>query len=377
MKKITILALHLGVGGIEKAIATLSNILIKKYEVEIISTYQIEKEPAFAINEKVKIKYLMPETKPNVKEFKQAVHKFQIVKILKEGIKAIRILYLRKKLMVKAIKELSCDIAISTRDIHNKWLGKYGKKEIIKIAQEHNNNGNARYVKRIVKSIKNMDYFLPVSKQLQELYQKEIKGDKPKCLYIPHCLKKYPERVSSLEEKNILAIGRLSEEKGFLDLVDIYEKVSKINPDWHLNIAGDGNQKEVLEAKINEKNLQNGITLLGFQNEDELEKLFLKSSIYVMTSIHESFGLVLIEAQSFGLPLLAFDSAQGPKEIIVNNETGFLIQNRNKDEMAKKIDELITNQELRKKLGQASRQQSEIYKMENVEKIWWEFLNKV
>ena len=84
-----------------------------------------------------------------------------------------------------------------------------------------------------------------------------------------------------------------------------------------------------------------------------------------------------IEAQSFGLPLLAFDSAQGPKEIIVNNETGFLIQNRNKDEMAKKIDELITNQELRKKLGQASRQQSEIYKMENVEKIWWEFLNKV
>ena len=68
MKKITILALHLGYGGIENAIATLANLLSKDYEVEIISTYKLYSEPVFKINDNVKITYLMENIKPNKKE---------------------------------------------------------------------------------------------------------------------------------------------------------------------------------------------------------------------------------------------------------------------------------------------------------------------
>lgn len=305
-----------------------------------------------------------------------ALKKFQILKVLKEGIKAIKILYLRRKLMINAIKNLSCDIAISTRYIHSKLLGKYGDKNIIKIAQEHNNNGNERYVKKVVKSLKNIDYFMPVSKQLTDMYEERLKGENTKCIYIPHCLKYYPEETSKLTNKNIVSAGRLSSEKGFLDLIDVFEEVNNKNPDWHLHIAGDGAQKEEIIKKIHQKHLEDNVTV-GFKKEEELRKLFLESSIYVMTSFYESFGLVLIEAESFGIPLLAFDSAKGPQEIIENGKNGYLISNRDIKQMADKINELISNDTLRTEMGSTARKMSMAYKMENVERIWYEFIEKI
>lgn len=332
--------------------------------------------PAFEIDERVKISYLMPNLKPNKEEFKLALKKFQILNVLKEGIKSLKILYLRRKLMINAIKNLSCDIAISTRYIHSKLLGKYGNKNIIKIAQEHNNNGNERYVKKVVKSLENINYFMPVSKQLTDMYKERLKRENTKCIYIPHCLKYYPEEVSKLTSKNIVSAGRLSSEKGFLDLIDVFEEVINKNPDWHLHIAGDGAQEDEIIKKIQQKHLENSVTI-GFKEEKELRELFLQSSIYVMTSFHESFGLVLIEAESFGIPLLAFDSAKGPQEIIENGKNGYLIPNRDIKQMADKVNELISNDKLRTEMGSTAREMSMAYKMENVEKIWYEFIEKI
>lgn len=332
--------------------------------------------PAFEIDERVKISYLMPNLKPNKEEFKLALKKFQILNVLKEGIKSLKILYLRRKLMINAIKNLSCDIAISTRYIHSKLLGKYGNKNIIKIAQEHNNNGNERYVKKVVKSLENINYFMPVSKQLTDMYKERLKRENTKCIYIPHCLKYYPEEVSKLTSKNIVSAGRLSSEKGFLDLIDVFEEVINKNPDWHLHIAGDGAQEDEIIKKIQQKHLENSVTI-GFKEEKELRELFLQSSIYVMTSFHESFGLVLIEAESFGIPLLAFDSAKGPQEIIENGKNGYLIPNRDIKQMADKVNELISNDTLRTEMGSTAREMSTAYKMEKVENIWYEFIDKI
>jgi glycosyltransferase involved in cell wall biosynthesis len=376
MKKITILALHLSTGGVEKSIATLSNMLAKKYEVEIIANYKMQEEPAFKIDNRVKIKYLMPNLKPNGNEFKQALKSFKICKAFKEGIKAIKILYLRKHLMIKEIKNLSCDVAISTRYLYNNILGKYAKTGIIKIAQEHN-DGDKKYVKKIVKSLKNIDYFMPVSNYLTNKYKKELEGKKTKCIYIPHTIENYPNEVSTLNSKNIISVGRLVSGKGFLDLIDVFEIVLKKKQDWHLNIVGDGKQWQELKDKIHEKNLDTSITLVGLKTEEELGKLYLESSIYVMTSYRESFGLVLIEAESFGIPLVAFDSASGACEIIQNESNGYLISNRDKEEMANKIVCLINDEDLRRKMGKTAREASTKYKMDNIEQEWFSFIENI
>ena len=378
MNKITILALHLGTGGVENSIASLANMLSEKYDVEIISTYKLNNKPAFYINDKVKIKYLMTNLKPNKEELKEAIKSKNIFKIIKEGYISLKVLYLRKALMKKEIKNLDSDIIISTRDFHNELLGKYAKKNIIKIAQEHNHHNNdIKYINKIIKSVKNIDYFMPVSKELTDFYDKKLKNTKTKCVYIPHALEEYPKNISELNKKNIVSVGRLSPEKGFMDLIEVFKLVNIKYPDWKLNIAGDGVEKEKIENKIKEYDLEESINLCGFLNKKELEKLYLNSSIYAMTSLTESFGLVLIEAESYGIPIVVMDSARGALEIVNDNENGKIIKNRDKEKMAKVICDLIQKEDERKRLGNKGREYSKEYKKEVISKKWFEFIENL
>ncbi|WP_270506897.1 glycosyltransferase family 4 protein [Paraclostridium sordellii] len=378
MEKITILALHLGYGGVEKSIASLSNILVEKYEVEIISVYRLYDKPAFEIDRRVKITYLLDDRlSPNKEEFKEAIKSKNIINISKEGIKSIKILKLKKSKMIKAIKNIDSGIVISTRVEHNELLSRFGKENIIKIAQEHTHHNNDKlFIKRLIESCNNIDYLMPVSRELTEFYDNELKDKKTKCIYIPHSLDYIPKETSSLEYKNIISVGRLSKEKGYDDLIDIFKLVIEKKPDWKLNIIGDGDQRVILEDKIDKKNLSASVILHGYRDKRYIESMLLKSSIYAMASHEESFGIVLIEAQSFGVPCIAFDSAKGALEIIENNINGYLIKNRDKQEMANKLIKLIENKELRDSMGKSSKKNSYKFSKENISKQWFNFLER-
>lgn len=125
MRKVAILSLHLGFGGIEKSVSALANLLCEKYEVEIACTYKLYEKPVFDIDERVKIKYLIPDLKPNREEVKLALKKKKFIKFFKEGIKSVKVLNLRKKTMIEYISSCDADVIISTRDIFNTWLGEY------------------------------------------------------------------------------------------------------------------------------------------------------------------------------------------------------------------------------------------------------------
>jgi len=372
MKKIIIVALHLGFGGIEKAIASFSNLFCNEYDIEIISTYKLLDKPAFDINKKVKIKYLIND-KPNKKELIDSIKKLNIKKMFLESLKSFKVLYLKRKLMIDEIKKLNSDIIISTRPLHNFWVGKYGSEKSLKIAWEHAHHNNKKnYIKFLVRSCKNMNYLVIVSKSLQKFY-KQYLGTK--CIYIGLSLDYFPNEESNLKNKEIISVGRLSKEKGFIDLIDVFEIVNKKHNDWKLNIVGDGLEREKIHEKIHDLGLESKIIMHGFKKREELNEIYKNSSIYTMTSYKESFGLVLIEAMSFGIPCVVFDSAKGPLEII-DKSTGFIIKNRNKEKMADKIIELIENKNLRKKLGNNSRNKSRLYDKENIKKEWQKLLIK-
>jgi glycosyltransferase involved in cell wall biosynthesis len=371
MKKITILALHLGYGGIEKCITSLANSLSIDYQVEIISTYKLYDTPPFNINDNINVSYLIEDLKPNKEQFTSELKKLHFISACKEGIKSIKILYLRKKLMIKAIKNCDSDVIISTRDIHNEWLGKYGNKKCLKIGWEHNHhNNNKKYIDKVVKSVKNLNYFVLVSKELEEFYHDKLKGTKCKTVYIPNTLDYTPKKLSNLDRTNIVSIGRLSKEKGFLDLISVFNLVHKKYPDWQFHIIGDGSEKSKIEHKIKEYKLENFIHLHGFQKKDYINQVLQNSSIYVMGSYTESFGIVLLESFSFGIPCIAFDSAQGAREIISNNWDGYLVENRDKNIMAKRICELIANPNRRIIMGANGVKKIEQYSIEKVREKW-------
>ena len=370
MKRVVILALHLGYGGIERAITDLANSLVNDYIVEVVSTYKVYDEPVNKFDKKVKVTYLS-DLKPNKKEFKGALKRFRIFSAFKEGIKSIKILKLKKSLMIDFIKSCDADIIISTRDIHNTWLGLYGRNNVLKIGWEHNHHhGNMKYANRIIKSCENLDYFVLVSRDLTDFYKTRVK---PKCVYIPNLVSK-ADSISDLKSKNLVSIGRLSKEKGFTNLIDVFALVHMVHPDWKLNIIGDGEEKDRIINRINKYGLSDSVIMHGFLNKDDVGRVLSKSSIYVMTSFTESFGIVLLEAFSYGVPSVAFDSAEGAREIITNNWDGYLIKDRNIEEMAKRICRMIQNYGRRYVMGQNAIDKANKYSLEEVRDKWIKIL---
>ena len=371
MKKISILSLHLGYGGIEKCVVNLANTLCRKYDVEIAVCYKLYEKSAFDLDKRVKVKYLNNDLKPNHDTLRSALKSKNIIKIIKELAFSSKVLYYRKKTMVQYIKNTDSIVIISTRDIFNYWLSGYGRDGVLKIGWEHNHfHENLKYADKVSNSAKSLDYLVLVSSELQKFYANRLRNSNCMCIYIPNSIDKLPENSAPLKSKRLVSVGRLSPEKGYLDLLKIFNTLVKSKPDWHLDIIGDGVERDKLKKYIEKNELNEKVTLHGFQGKEYIDKILHDSSIYLMTSYTESFGIVLIEAMSHGIPCIAFDSAEGAREIINSGENGYLIKNRNQEAMIMKIKDLINNEEDRIRIGKQARKSVKKYTSDIVGEEW-------
>lgn len=395
MKKVAILSLHLGYGGVEKSIVALANILCQKYQVEIICIYKLYDKPAFDIDDRVKVTYLIESDLPvrlasykvllahghllklTKKLTKDYFSKLHFIKFFKDAFSGIFMYPKRFSVMKKAISNSDAEIMISTRTFLNEWLALYADPSVTKIGWEHNHHhNNEKYAVDVVRSSKNLDYFVLVSKELKKFYTKKLRKYPVKCVYIPNMLDSIPKRLAPLDEKRLISVGRLSAEKGQMDLLKMFNQLSKKHPDWHLDIIGDGPERDKLEEYIKEKKLKEKVTLHGFQSRTYIDKMLHQSSLFIMTSFTESFGIVLLEAMSHGIPCLAFSSAEGAKEIISSGKNGYIIKNRNASAMMKKIEDLMKKDETRKKMGKEARKSVKQYTEEVVQEDWYNLLEK-
>ena len=307
MKKIAILGLHLNYGGVEQTIINQANMLASNYEVELAITYKLIEKPAFNVNENVKIIYLT-DKKPNREDFKKYLKDKKMFKAFKEGLKSLNILHQKKKTMKEYIKNCNADIIISSRVEIAEILSKNKPQNTIAITEEHcHHNNNKKYIKRLKKACKKIDYIIAVSKELRDFYQREIKNIKS--IWIPNSLNYWPSTKSKLNNKNLISIGRLSPEKGYLDLIDVFKIIYTKDKEFHLDIIGDGIEYEKLKTKVTDLGLEKGITLWGFKDREFINKNLKESSLYLMCSEEESFGIVLIEAGSFGIPQIEIGRA--------------------------------------------------------------------
>lgn len=157
-------------------------------------------------------------------------------------------------------------------------------------------------------------------------------------------------RYSDRSSKKAMFAGRFSRQKDIESLFKIWELVHERHPDWELNSYGEGEQWQ----KYAELAKNAAINMHVYPPSPNIFDHYKESSILLMTSLYEPFGLVLPEAMSCGLPVVAFDCPYGPADIITDGVDGFLIEGRDINAYADKVCLLIENVELRKKMGQAA-----------------------
>lgn len=201
--------------------------------------------------------------------------------------------------------------------------------------------------KKYSKKFDHFDFIITINQQQKQFFENKHKHT----IYIPNFIPQLPLQSTDTSQKVVLYLGRFSKEKGVLRLIDIWKKVQEEAKfrEWNLVFVGDGVLKEAMQDKINKLNLNDTIIIKGFTND--VEKEYLSASIYAMSSYSEGFGMVLIESASYALSSVAFDIA-GLSDIIENEKSGFLIEDGNLQEFAKKLQLLMRDENLRKTMGE-------------------------
>lgn len=190
-----------------------------------------------------------------------------------------------------------------------------------------------------------------------------------KTAVIPNYYSIIPPQPADLskEKKRIISVGRLDYQKGQDLLLQAWAKVESQYPDWHLDVYGDGNERNSLNTQLSTLNLRNAIihsSISIIYNE------YINSDFLVCSSRWESFGLVIIEAMACGIPVVSFDCDNGPRNIIADGEDGLLAKNGSVKEIASKMIWMIEHPKERVKMAETALHNVERFKEDSVFKLY-------
>jgi len=361
-------------GGTEKVMANKVNFFVNKlgYEVHIITVNQKDKPIFYDFDEKIIFHDISYEKKGSV------LNPFVFYK---------NISYFKKQYN-KIFNIIKPDIITVNERGYLDFVIPFINKKIPKIREFHSSKKaisiHARQMEPWIKKVKHIlmykiYYYLFNKYNALVLLTQSDKNDskyKTKTFVIPNTHKPVVNKKAELVNKRVISVGSMNGDIKRFDLqISLWKEIVKEFPDWTLHIYGDGLKRDILNNKIKELGLVKHVFLHG--NKQDLYKYYLDSSIFLFTSSGEGFGMVLVEAMSYGVPCISFDCPYGPNEIIKNNEDGFLVKNNDVNELQEKLQILMKNSELRKEFGKKAFENSKRFLPENIAPKWVNLYNKL
>lgn len=224
------------------------------------------------------------------------------------------------------------------------------------------------YRHHFLNSLSKADYVVA----LTEGDAKEWRKYHPQVTVIPNFIHPHEEYISDCSAKKVIFVGRFDYQKRVQDAIRIWKIVRERHPDWTLDIYGEGDMyQEVcsLAASVG------GVVI--HQPTPHIFEAYEECSFLISTSLFEPFGLVISEAMSCGLPVVAFDCPYGPADIISDGKDGFLIQNWNEEEFVHKLCLLMEDETLRVRLGKAAISSAQHFSLEKILPMWKQLFQEV
>jgi len=176
---------------------------------------------------------------------------------------------------------------------------------------------------------------------------------------IPNPLTFYPDVIDDVPKDHgrIIFVGRFNHEKRIDRLITAFSMIAVKYPKWHVDIFGEGNEKEKLLSQIVEMNLEGRVII--HEPTRTIFDEYKRSEMLVLCSEHEAYSLVLVEAMSCGVPCVSMDCPVGPREIIEDGVTGLLARDGDVPDLSSKIEWLIVHDAERREMGINARKSAE------------------
>lgn len=373
-KQVNLICLHLGVGGVEKAVTAMANLFAERYDVRVYCVYKLPGTPAMPIDERVSVRFLLRDV-PNREEWKAAIRKRDFRTFVKESMRALRVLFGKRSVVRKMIRNVTQGVIITTRHEDNLPLSRYGSKDVLKIGQlHHDHRFERKYVRAFKRGYRNLDVLCLLTPQLVEEAREIMAGrnEHTQLVFMPNFLERYPEYVTfEGREKTVLAVGRLTEVKRFDLLVEQFIRLHPRMPDWKLRLIGDGEDMPKLRAMVEAAEAGDYIELPGQRSNDQVSQEMLRAAIFAMSSRSEGFPFVLLEAQSCGLPIVAYDVRVGPGFLVHDGIDGFLVKEGERQSYEDRLVELMESAVLREGMGRAALEHAAQFSRDKVAEKWY------
>lgn len=178
----------------------------------------------------------------------------------------------------------------------------------------------------------------------------------------------FPKEIAAGNSKTVLAVGRLVRAKGFDVLIRAWSHISTTHPQWRLHILGDGDERQNLETIVREQHISHSVRFL--ENHRNVEDAYAVASIFCLSSRYEGFGLVLLEAMAFGLPVVSTDCEAGPRELLRDRINALVAPVDDPYVLSRRLTELMDDHELARTLGRQARKDAWHYRIDVIVDQW-------
>ncbi|MGV9776173.1 glycosyltransferase family 4 protein [Streptosporangium sp. NPDC003464] len=370
--KIRYMLLHAyGMGGTIRTVINQANAMAAAgHDVEIVSVVRRRDAPQFPVDPRVEI-VALTDQRDGVRADSTARRIWRRVrgKIVPYGEAAAS--YFTERVegaVIGYVSALQDGILVTTRPALNLISARRTPASVVRIAQEHMNLATHRdSVRReIARHYGKLDAVAVLTGTDRRDYQALLPGTP--VVRIPNAVHTLDQVPSRQENRLVIAAGRLVPQKGFDLLIPAFKQVVRRHPDWRLRIYGTGPKKAELRALIKEHRLGDNVTLMG--RSGRLDEELAQAALYVLSSRSEGLPMVMIEAMSHALPVVAFDCPTGPRDVITDGVDGLLVPAQDADALAAAVNRLVADRELRLRMGAAALRTARDYAPEAVTPMW-------
>jgi glycosyltransferase involved in cell wall biosynthesis len=184
-----------------------------------------------------------------------------------------------------------------------------------------------------------------------------------------------PAAFCSSGRRILLGVGRLSAEKNFAALIDVFSRLASRHPAWDLVILGEGPTRDALHSQVQAAGLERRVFLPG--SVGNMGHWYERAALYAMSSHFEGFPNTLVEAMAYGLPAVSFDCDTGPRDIIRHDVDGFLVAPGDTKAMEAALDTLMADEQLREDFALRAIETRERFSMKKISSMWEELFRPI
>jgi glycosyltransferase involved in cell wall biosynthesis len=203
-----------------------------------------------------------------------------------------------------------------------------------------------------------------------------VYGEQENFAVIPHPVAPVPQVPFEDRDPNLVVmLARLDTQKRIPHAIASFAHVVKALPQARLEIYGQGPDQGSLQELIDELGLRENVTLAGYTKDPA--SVYEKASCSLLTSRFEGFGLVLLESLSHGCPVVSYDVKYGPADIVADGVNGFLVGSAMQQQMARRVIEILTDENLRRRLSENAAKPRTEFSEESFVARWSELFHRL